>query len=64
MPMRISLPLSPPLLINDLLEDLKQSVIPGIRISAECEEILALGYADDSIEGSDSVISLQKNCKL
>ena len=52
------------LLIKELLEELKQSGIRGIQITAECEEILALGYADDIIEGSDSVISLQSLINL
>ena len=47
------------LLINELLEELRQSGIRGIQISAECEEVMALGYADDIAEGSDSVITLQ-----
>ena len=52
------------LLINELLEELKQSGIRVIQISAECEEILALGYADDIIEGSAQVISLQSLINL
>ena len=51
-------------MINEFLDELKQSGKRGIQITAECEEILALGYADDIIEGSDSVISLQSLINL
>ena len=41
------------LLINELLEELKQSEIRGTQISAECEDVLALGYAEDIVDGRD-----------
>lgn len=47
------------LLINDVFEGLKNSGIQGVQVSTECEDILALGYADDLSEGSDTVRKLQ-----
>ena len=47
------------LLINEVYEGLKDSGIQCVQISTECEEILALGYADDLGEGSDTVRKLQ-----
>ncbi|MEW8544944.1 MAG: reverse transcriptase family protein [Candidatus Thiodiazotropha sp.] len=47
------------LFINDLIDDLKQSGVRGIHISNNGEEILAIAYADDFAEVSDSVRALQ-----
>ena len=54
------------LLINELLEELKQSGIRGIQIPAECDEILALGYTlvheTEIVRKNTPIVRKDKTC--